>query len=511
MRTVRGSARVRRASVLAAVGLLAVTALTSCTKYGAPLDRPEEGVVMTGAGLPRLVGKAPQSLVGFAWDGNAWHQVPVQVDERDLVNPGQILHRPAASWAKLPGGAPFTTLVYTPPPTLTAGYQSWPTYTPADSNAAFDANDELSFLANDTGKRATGIAPPSGIDAATIEEVQVTDPAAGGSGYLYLAYSATLTGGSAGTTGVTYTFSLDSGSYLSTYKMGTASIAPNNVAGPNPEHTTVVTPSYTQKYGDRWLNNGLGIKAGGAGGTNLLERSRVQFAPGYCGRSEDTFDYTIPATPYEAGFMVNVSGPVRAVRSSVGTNSGTYTMTTDIFYPSTEVSVTELRVHTIPSVMAFDDFATGVPLSYSDDQNSNVPIDGAPDTIVAAHASPWQLVAGGAGSLVTARTLVSNVPGLVLSTYHLDNSAPSPAPCTGDAAAWGQNGTRVTGPGGGSIACTDPTIYGGGSCPTVAGQTTAYDLTATRFRFFQAPNLAPAAAATLKTHAQQPLVTAVVN
>jgi len=161
--------------------------------------------------------------------------------------------------------------------------------------------------------------------------------------------------------------------------------------------------------------------------------------------------------------------------------------------------------------MAFDDFATGVPLSYSDDQNSNVPIDGAPDTIVAAHASPWQLVAGGAGSLVTARTLVSNVPGLVLSTYHLDNSAPSPAPCTGDAAAWGQNGTRVTGPGGGSIACTDPTIYGGGSCPTVAGQTTAYDLTATRFRFFQAPNLTPAAAATLNTHAQQPLVTAVVN
>jgi hypothetical protein len=512
MREVVGFVRTRRAGAMVlVVAVVALTALTSCTKYGAPLNRPEEGVVMTGAGLSRLLGAVPSHVVGFAWDGNAWHQVPVQVDERDFVNPGQILHRPAASWAKLPGGAPFTTLVYTPPPTLTAGYQSWTTYTPPDSDATFDGNDEVSFLANDTGKRATGVAYPTSVDAASVEEVQVTDLAAGASGYLYLATSNTLTGGSAGTTGVTYTFSLDSGSYLSTYKMGTASLAPNNVAGPNPEHSTIVTPSYTQNYGDRWLNDALSIKAGGAPGTDFLERSRVQFAPGLCVRTEDTFDDTVLASPYEAGFIVNVSGPVRAIRSSVGANSGTYTITTAVFYPDQEVSTTELRVHTIPSVMVFDDFVTGAALAYSDDQNTNVPIDGAPDAITAAHASPWQLVSGNVGSLVTARTLTSDIPGLVLSTYYLDDETPSSAPCTGDAAAWGQSGTRVTGPGGGSIACTDPTIYGNSNCPTVTGRTTAYNLVSTRFRFFRAPNLAPSAAAALNAHAQQPLATSVVN
>ena len=54
-------------------------------------------------------------------------------------------------------------LVYTPPSTLTAGYSSMGTYTPADSNPTFDANDELSFLANDAGQQAGGsVGEPAG-------------------------------------------------------------------------------------------------------------------------------------------------------------------------------------------------------------------------------------------------------------------------------------------------------------------------------------------------------------
>ena len=105
-------------------------------------------------------------MVGFAWDGSAWHQVPVQVDERDLVNPGQIYHRPTTIWPTVPGGGAYKMLVYTPPATLSAGYTSAPTYTPSDSDATFDANDEVSFLANDTGKQAAGsVAAPAGVDA----------------------------------------------------------------------------------------------------------------------------------------------------------------------------------------------------------------------------------------------------------------------------------------------------------------------------------------------------------
>ncbi len=108
-------------------------------------------------------------------------------------------------------------------------------------------------------------------------------------GYLYLFHSDTLTGGSAGTTGVNYTFSLDSGDYVSTYKMGSGSLSPNNTWGFNPEHSTVVTPAYTQQYGDRWLNNGLSVKTGGATGADILERTHYYAIAG-CVRTEDTFD-----------------------------------------------------------------------------------------------------------------------------------------------------------------------------------------------------------------------------
>ena len=130
--------------------------------------------------------------------------MPVQVDERDNVNPGQIYNWPVAKYAKLPGGASYEPLVYTPPATASAGYTSAPVYTPPDSVPTLDADDEVSFLANDTGKQATaGRGDPAGVVASTRQQVRASDPLdAEGIGYLYLYRSTTLTGGSAGTTGV---------------------------------------------------------------------------------------------------------------------------------------------------------------------------------------------------------------------------------------------------------------------------------------------------------------------
>ena len=328
----------------------------------------------------------------------------------------------------------------------------------------------------------------------------MTDPLdSKGVGYVYLfkSSSSALTGGSAGTTGVHYTFSLDRGDYLTTYKMGVGALAPNNAEGFNPEHSTITTGSYTLNYSDRWLNDGLKITTGGASGADVLERGRVQFAPGVCGRTEDTFDGGA-TNPYEGAFVANLSGPVRAVRSYIGANSGQYTVSTDLFYPQRADSVSNLRVHSIPSVMAFDDFTTGLAgLTYSDDQNTDVPIDGVTDTIAAAHPAPWQMVSGAAGSVVTTRTLDTNISGLTLSTYYLDQQPASPVPCTGDAAAWGQNGIQIVGPGG-TIPCTDPTRP---ECP--AG--TVKSFTAVRYRYFAGPNLASADAAALASHGATPL------
>lgn len=494
----------RRTAVVVAVLVPALLGLTGCTRFGATLSRPSDPVVLQGASVPKLLGGDPAHVVGFAWDGSAWHQVAVQVDERDHVNPGVIYHRPASLWPTLAGtSTPYTMLVYTPPPTLTAGYSAAPTYTPSDSNPAFDADDELSFLANDSGKRIDGsVTPPAGVDAATREEVTATDPlGANQVGYVYLFHSATLTGGSAGTTGVQYTFSLDSGDYKTTYKMGAASLSPNNTWGFNPEHSTVVTPNYRLNFGDRWLNNGMAVTAAGASGAGILERSHYYVTVG-CGRSEDTFDGAA-SNPGEGTFILNLSGPVRAIRSYLGANSYVYTANTHFFYPQREDVVTDVRGHAgLPGYGSADDYVTGTTgLRYTDPANpGGVPIDGTPDSVVPiayTTGSPapaiWQEVSGPQGSVVTVRSIETDITGLDVSTVYKDTPAPTPAQCTGDAAAYGQNGANLTSPVN-NVPVTDPTLTA-----------TPASLVVHRARFFRGPNLPAADAATLGNQVRSPL------
>ena len=148
--------RIRRLGLLAAVPILAGLAI-GCTKYGATLGRIEDPVVMDGSALPKLLGTAPQHVVGFAWDGTAWHQIPVQVDQRDLVNPGQILDRPTSAYAKLPDATPYKILVYTNPAAASPGYTWWPTFTGIAGHSGLGALDEVSFMGFDAGQL-----PPSG-------------------------------------------------------------------------------------------------------------------------------------------------------------------------------------------------------------------------------------------------------------------------------------------------------------------------------------------------------------
>ena len=488
--------------------MLVGVGLGGCTLFGASLTRPSDPVVLDGSALPKLLGSDPMHIVGFAWDGSNWHQIPVQVDQRDYVSPGVIYHLPTSSYPVLYGTTtPYKILVYTPPASPSAGYSSATTYTPPDSDPMFDGNDELSFLAAETGQQAgTSVANPPGVDVTTREEVKATDPLTPSQfGTVYLFHSATLTGGSSGTDGVHYTFSLDSGSYTGTYKMGSGSLAPNNTWGFNPENSTVSTPSYSQAFGDRWLNSGLAITQGGGSGSNILERAHY-YVTGTCGRSEDTFDGGAN-NPGEGAFIVNISGPVRAIRSYIGANSYKYTVNTDIFYPDRQDTITELRGHTgLPGYGAADDFVTGTSgLTYSDPVNSGVPIDGSPDpvtpiTFTTGSAAPpaWQMVSGPQGSLVTVRTIDTDITGLNVSTVYEDRNPASPPQCTGDAAAWGQNGVNLTAPPGGSVPVTDPTL-------TASPAT----LVLHRYRFFEAPNLPATSAAAIDAQTRSQIQTSV--
>ena len=138
--------KVLRSRILIAVlgAGLAVFGLAACTRFGATLSRSSDPVVLDGSALPKLFGTDPMHVVGFAWDGHAWHQIPVQVDQRDYVNPGQIYHLPTSSYPDVYGTTtPYKILVYTPPASLSPGYTSSGTYTPPASDPMFDALDQL--------------------------------------------------------------------------------------------------------------------------------------------------------------------------------------------------------------------------------------------------------------------------------------------------------------------------------------------------------------------------------
>jgi hypothetical protein len=497
----------QRGRIAVSAIVLAVIGLAGCTRFGATISRPSDPVVLDGSALPKLVGTDPMHIVGFSWDGSTWHQVPVQVDERDLVSPGVIYHLPTALYPNLFGTTtPYKILVYTPPAHPSPGYVISGTYTPPDSNPMFDGNDQLSFLSADTGLQVGGAgANPSGVNGASREEVRVTDPLTPSQfGYIYLFHSDTLTGGAAGTDGVAYNFSLDSGAYTASYKMGMNSLAPNNTWGFNPEHSTVATPSYSMKLSDRWLNDGLSITQGGANGANMLDRSHYYVTVG-CSRNEETFDGGAD-NPGEGAYVVNISGPVRAIRSYIGANSYTSTVNTDIFYPDREDTVTEVRGHAgLPGYGSADDFVTGTTgLTYSDPANTRVVIDGYPDavtpiTYTTGSAAPpsWQMVSGPQGSLITVRALDTSIAGLDVSTVYQDQNPASPAQCTGDAAAWGQNGMNVTSPSG-SVPITDPTLTA-----------TPATLVLHRYRYFESPNYSTQSATDLDRQVLNPLQTSV--
>ncbi len=239
-----------------------------------------------------------------------------------------------------------------------------------------------------------------------------------------------------------YDFNLLSGNYKTTYKLQD---------GPNPENSTVTTPYYTDHFSDRWLNDQLKVTTAGSSGVDILDRAKAQFAPGNCGRSEDTFDDA------EGAFIANKSGPVRAIRSYIGANSGPLTQREHIFYEQREDIRTFLRVHAIPGVMDYFDYSPAASgMTYKNNLNTGgVTIDGTPDTVATAGALTWESVDGGQGGLSIVHTNQTDIAGFGSSSYYFDDSTPGSGAefqCTGDSTAYGNSGPWITQ----SIPNTDP-------------------------------------------------------
>jgi hypothetical protein len=324
-------------------------------------------------------------------------------------------------------------------------------------------------------------------------EIAVTDPLApADQGWVYLFRSDGSLDPAAGQSYIGYTFSLNSGAYEATYTLGDTHPA---LAG-NPENSTITSPNYSYHFGDRWQEDQMKISVGGATNVDILDRHKPMFAPGSCGRTEDTFDGYIDTLPIDGAFVANKSGPVRAIRSFVGANSGPRTQRDEIFYAQRQDIRTYLRVHAIPSIMDFFDYSPAASgMTYYNDLNTGgVTIDGVPDNPVAGPIT-WQMVTGAQGTVVMAATIATNIPGFAYTSYYLDHAAPSgTTQCTGDAAAYGSSGVYVNQ----AVPCTDP---GAG----IVGCTSYFNLNTMSTLYYEPPSQSVGAAQALNARANAPL------
>ncbi len=93
---------------------------------------------------------------------------------------------------------------------------------------------------------------------------------------------------------------------------------------------------------------------GNSSGVDIPDRHKELFKPGVPTRTEDTFcEGAATGFPAEGCFTANISGPVRAIRSYMGANSGFITQREHIFYEDREDINTYLKFLNIKRLLSF--------------------------------------------------------------------------------------------------------------------------------------------------------------
>ena len=459
-------------------------------------DRESDPVVLTGADAPNLIGSVPSSIVAFRYNGR-WAQVPVQVDERKWAD-YRAIRRVSM------GSQQFGNEVYADAGTWTeadgVAQRNWnnnQVIPGTTGDAMLDADDEIAMMTMDSGSIAGAVPPPSGVDGTTRTPVKVSDPLdPGPAGYLYLFGTTSGLDPSAGKDYVSYEqrFSpaLSSpykspGTFTSGYNFNSIG---DNVSGPpvNPESSSVVTDNYEQTFPGRWMVDGLRIKEGGASGVDILDGDKSTVGATSCDRNELTFSRG------GGGQVANIDGPVRAIRSYIGANSGTYTQRDQIYWADRLDTNTYLRVHAgiadFVMVVDYSDAASG--MTYRSNLNeAGVTIDGVPDSVTPGKLD-WEQTTGAQGTVTNIGSVDTDIPLKPSSSFYLDSmsAAGSSMRCSGDDHAIGASGPRIqmSEPGGRN---SDPT-----QSPTPPA-TEVSKFTGYRTSFYDPPN-EPVATAKLR-------------
>ncbi len=398
--------------------------------YAQVADRSDDPVVFKGIDLPCLLNTPFTNKVAFKYD-NAWIQVPIQFDEMALMNVNSP-YGPFIGQGNIPNQSGYDVLFYT----------DANTYVGADPDPNFDNDDELAFMYRDAGAQSTATTAPIGALPNTCCELTISDPLSSEIKYIYIFEQDGSLSQDAGIDYVDYVFNLTAGTYPDDFAV---------LTGINPEQSTVTTSAYTIGFSAEWIMDEWRITTAGSSGADILDRHQYFFGPGVCGRSEDTF------TAAENAFVTNIDGPVRAIRSIMGANSGPLTQKTNIFYEVRQDVFTDLRVHSVPSIYDVYDFETNITgMEYfSLNHPQGLTIDGVPETANSAFVT-GELVRGPAGALAIGHDFITTLAigtDAAVNSYYEDNITNPNSNCTGDQLAYGTCGASFTFA---NNICTDP-------------------------------------------------------
>lgn len=402
--------------------------------------RSLDPVVIKGSNLTYMLGVQPSLIVAYKFNGTSLVQIPLQVDEvvvKDINTPYGSNGCLGTSTNSLTWDVPF--------------YADANTFTGADTDLLFDNDDELVFMAKDAGVKLDTCSPtPAGCINDTTCEVELRDPLDNALlGYVYLfKQNGTLTQ-NAGVNYVTYNFTYAS-NYQAAYDVCSGSS--------NTENSTVTTGNYSMRMSGRWIEDELKISAGGATNVDILDRHQAFVYPDNCFRSEDTFSNS------NGPIVTSKNGPVRAIRSVMGSNSGTFNQIT-ISYTESRVDYRlDFRVHPIGGYYdVFDMTPAASGMTYYNDQNlSGVIVNGTQDVITTTNPNQWELYTGSQGTLAvtydyqtdiilgTLAEVIAMTAEGALEAYYDDRGNPAGHTCTGDGSAYGSSGFHLV-----TAICTD--------------------------------------------------------
>lgn len=402
-------------------------AVVLCSNFSAQNVHP---IVIKGIDITCAIGQDPKNLVAFSFNNSNWNQIPLQIDEmelKDIVSP----YGPyASSYFSIPSGV--SELFYSDSTTF-IGKDS--------TNLMFDNDDELVVMWSDLGDRSTLSNNPIGTLNTICCEIFAVHPITNDTNYFYVFLNNGSLNQDAAKNYVDYQFNLLAGSYPTDYDL---------LSGPNTENTIVSTSVYSMMFYDRWINENLTLKKP-SNTVDVFDGHQNFFAPGTCFRTEYTFSLG------QGAFATNKNGPIRAIRSYMGANSGPLTQRTNIFYAKKHEVTTYLRVHTIPSVYDVYDYSSQMigATNYNNLNPSGLNIDGVQDSYNATGEIEWELIEANAGSIIVSHsisgTFTNGVDGTI-GYYWNDDSSSSTAGCSGDNIYIGTSGSTISL----SAICTDP-------------------------------------------------------